>query len=183
MTATPIPRTLANTLYGDLDISTIKTLPKTRKQPNTIFINKNSIKDIAEELKERINEGSQVYIIANAIEQSDNVNIKDLNRLLASIKSLFSNLTVEGLHGKMSNEEKKLIMDRFASGEINILVSTTVVEVGIDVGNADTMVIYNAERFGLSQLHQLRGRIQRGKRTGILWYNNTCVCRKRHKKT
>ena len=169
MTATPIPRTLANTLYGDLDISTIKSLPKTRKQPDTIFINENSIKDIADELNDRLNEGSQLYIIASAIEQSDNVNIKDLNRLLASIKGLFKNLTVESLHGKMSNEEKKLIMDKFADGEINILVSTTVVEVGIDVGNADTMVIYNAERFGLSQLHQLRGRIQRGKRKGILY--------------
>lgn len=169
MTATPIPRTLANTLYGDLDISTIKTVPSSRKEPDTIFINENSIQKLVDTIKSRIQKGSQVYMIASSIEQSDDNSIKDLKRLHHSISKHFPELKTEELHGKMSNEEKKEIMDRFFNGEIDILVSTTVVEVGIDVGNADTMVIYNAERFGLSQLHQLRGRIQRGKRKGVLY--------------
>ena len=169
MTATPIPRTLANTLYGDLDISTIKTVPSSRKIPDTFFINENSIQTLVDSIKTRIKEGSQVYMIVSSIEQSDDDSIKDLKRLHYSISKHFPELKTEELHGKMSNEEKKEIMDRFADGEIDILVSTTVVEVGIDVGNADTMVIYNAERFGLSQLHQLRGRIQRGKRKGVLY--------------
>ena len=169
MTATPIPRTLANTLYGDLDISSIKTVPSTRKLPDTLFINENSIKTIIESLKKRIDEGSQIYIISSSIDQSDNDSIKDLKRLHNSIAKYFPELSVESLHGKMSNEDKKEIIDKFADGKINILVSTTVVEVGIDVSNADCMVIYNAERFGLSQLHQLRGRIQRGEKKGILY--------------
>ena len=169
MSATPIPRTLANTLYGGLDISTIKTIPSSRKASYTKFINENSIISIMDELKDRLNEGRQVYIIASSIEESDNVNIKDLKRLYNSLKDGFKNYNIEYIHGKMSNDEKKDIMDRFSSGDINILVSTTVIEVGIDVANATCMVVYNAERFGLSQLHQLRGRIKRGSFEGYFY--------------
>lgn len=166
MSATPIPRTLANTLYGGLDVSTIKTVPSSRKDCYTKFINENSIVSIMDELKDKLNEGRQLYIIASSIEESDNVNIKDLKRLYESLKNGFSNYSIEYIHGKMSNDEKKDIIDRFYSGKIDVLVSTTVIEVGIDVPNATCMVVYNAERFGLSQLHQLRGRIKRGEHEG-----------------
>lgn len=169
MSATPIPRTLANTLYGDLDISTIKTIPSSRIAPDTYFINSNSIFSILNDLKEVLNNHNQVYIVASSINQSDNIDIKDLNRLFESISNYFDGYKTEMLHGKMDNFRKKEIMDRFSEGDINILVSTSVIEVGIDVSNATCMVIYNAERFGLSQLHQLRGRIQRSSVKGKVY--------------
>ena len=169
MSATPIPRTLANTLYGDLDVSTIKTMPLNRQIPDTYFINHNSISTIIDDINKFLDDKKQIYIIAASIEQSDMQNIKDINRLYESISKYFDGYKTEVLHGKMDNKQKKDIMDRFARGDIDILVSTTVIEVGIDVSNATCMVIYNAERFGLSQLHQLRGRIQRGSSKGALY--------------
>lgn len=169
MSATPIPRTLASSIYGDMDVSTIEALPKERKGCKTYLIKKNSIVDIIEELKNKLNEGRQVYIIAAAIEASDNFKAKDTERLHQSLTEGLSPFSVGLLHGRMSSDEKDLIMTKFNNNQIQVLVSTTVVEVGMNVKNATVMVIYDADRFGLSQLHQLRGRIQRGDKEGTCY--------------
>lgn len=175
MSATPIPRTLASSLYGDMDISTIETLPKGRKGCDTYLIKKNSIVDIIDDLKKTLQEGRQVYVIAAAIEASDAINAKDAYGLYSSLTKALSPFKLGLLHGRLSNEEKNEVMDKFNRNEINVLVSTTVVEVGVNVKNATTMIIYDADRFGLSQLHQLRGRVQRGNYKGkcYLLTNNT----------
>ena len=168
MSATPIPRTLASSLYGDMDISTIETMPIGRKGCDTHLIKKNSIIDILDELKAKLNEGRQIYIIAAAIEASENYSAKDASGLYNSLISALAPYKVGLLHGRMSSLEKDKVMAEFNNNKIQALVSTTVVEVGVNVKNATVMVIYDADRFGLSQLHQLRGRIQRGN------YKGTC---------
>lgn len=169
MTATPIPRTLASSLYGDMDISTIETMPIGRKGCKTHLINKNSIVDIIDELKDKLNEGRQIYIIAAAIEASDNYKAKDASGLYNSLLDALKPYKLGLLHGRMSSDEKDDVMKKFNDNDIQVLVSTTVVEVGVNVKNATVMVVYDADKFGLSQLHQLRGRIQRGNHEGTCY--------------
>ena len=165
MTATPIPRTLALTLYGDLDVSVIDELPPLRQPIETRWIREDQRASLHTFLRRQIQDGSQVYVVCPLIEESET---SDLKAAIAMHKDLsrqvFPGLTVGLLHGRMPNKEKDEVMSRFAAGAIAILVSTTVIEVGVDVPNATVMVIEHAERFGLAQLHQLRGRIGRGKK-------------------
>lgn len=166
MSATPIPRTLASAIYGDMDISIIKSMPKGRKGVDTYFIKENSIRTIISNLKEILDEGRQVYIIASSIEKSETMHTKDAISLYNSLIDVFKPYKLGLLHGKLKSDEKAKIMQAFEDNMIQILVSTTVVEVGVSVKNATCMVVYDADRFGLSQLHQLRGRIQRSSYKG-----------------
>lgn len=166
MSATPIPRTLASSIYGDMDISTIESMPSDRKGCKTYLIKKNSIVDVLDKITNKLDEGRQVYIVAAAIEKSDSYNAKDVNNLFKSLQDAFPKYKLAILHGKMNTLEKDEVMNKFKNNEIQILVSTTVVEVGVNVKNATVMVVYDADRFGLSQLHQLRGRIQRSNYEG-----------------
>lgn len=169
LSATPIPRTLATTLFGDCDLSTIATLPKDRLPSLSYLIPENSIKSKLTSITSLLEEGRQMYVIASSIEENSDLILKDVARLKEAYQKLFPHYKVASLHGKQSGEEKNTIMEAFASNDIKILVATTVVEVGINVKNATIMVIYNAERFGLAQLHQLRGRIQRSNKQGYCY--------------
>ena len=162
MTATPIPRTLALILYGDLDISVIDELPPGRKKVDTFVVGDNMRDRIYTFLKKEIAEGRQAYVVCSAVEPSELDGVHDVSTHTEELKKIFGAENVEGLHGKMNPKEKDQIMNRFKEGEIKILVSTTVIEVGVNVPNASVMLIENATRFGLSQLHQLRGRVGRG---------------------
>ncbi|MBQ8336163.1 MAG: ATP-dependent DNA helicase RecG [Bacteroidaceae bacterium] len=162
MTATPIPRTLAMTLYGDLDVSVIDELPPGRKPITTNHIFRNRIDSLYSFIRGQINEGRQAYIVYPLIKESEKLDLKNLEDGYKQLCNVFVDYKLSKLHGKMKPKEKDEEMRRFASGETQILVSTTVIEVGVDVPNASVMVIENAERFGLSQLHQLRGRVGRG---------------------
>ena len=162
MTATPIPRTLAMTLYGDLDVSVIDELPPGRKPINTSHIFRNRIDSLYSFIRAQISEGRQAYIVYPLINESEKLDLKNLEDGYKHLCNVFCDYKLSKLHGKMKPKEKDEEMRRFASGETQILVSTTVIEVGVDVPNASVMVIENAERFGLSQLHQLRGRVGRG---------------------
>ncbi len=164
MTATPIPRTLALMIYGDLDISVIDEMPPNRQQIITRVLSGNKKDKAYEFIIDEIKKGRQAYIVAPLIEESEKLELNSATEIYESLKSdYFSDFELGLLHGRMSNAEKDEIMDRFYRGEINALVSTTVIEVGVNVPNATVMLILNAERFGLSQLHQLRGRVGRGK--------------------
>ena len=165
MTATPIPRTLALTVYGDLDVSIIDEMPKGRKPVITkLFLEYNKDKAYAL-VKEELKKGNQAYVILPLIEESESLNLKAVMTYGEELqREVFPEFKVRILHGKMSSVEKDKIMQAFKRGEINVLVSTTVVEVGVDVPNATVMVIEHAERFGLSQLHQLRGRVGRSEK-------------------
>lgn len=162
MSATPIPRTYALTLYGDMDISSIKTMPKGRKDVKT-FVKKNSeIKDVLYMMLDEIKKGHQIYVVAPLIEESEKISLENVNELTSKMERAFSKVCKIGtLHGKMSDDEKTTIMNSFKKNEIKILISTTVIEVGVDVPNATMIVIFDAFRFGLSALHQLRGRVGR----------------------
>ena len=162
MTATPIPRTLAMTLYGDLDVSVIDELPPGRKPINTSHIFRNRTDSLYSFIRSQINEGRQAYVVYPLISESEKLDLKNLEDGYNQLCNVFCDYRLSKLHGKMKPKEKDEEMRRFASGETQILVSTTVIEVGVDVPNASVMVIENAERFGLSQLHQLRGRVGRG---------------------
>ena len=164
MTATPIPRTLALTLYGDLDVSVIDELPKGRKKIITSHRNDNSRLKVLNFIKQTVESGSQVYIVYPLIEESAKKDHKDLMDGYDGLKRYFPNLQVGVLHGRMKSENKDYEMRRFQEGKSKVLVSTTVVEVGVDVPNASVIIIESAERFGLSQLHQLRGRVGRGEK-------------------
>lgn len=168
MSATPIPRTLASAIYGDMDISNIIEVPSDRKGCDTYYISENSIKSIKNELLDVLKRNEQIYIICASINQSE-MGLKDVLTLYESLKKLFDGYSVEMLHGKMDSLEKDGIIKRFYENKIQVLVSTTVVEVGVNVKNASTMIIYDADRFGLSQIHQLRGRVQRGNIRGKLY--------------
>jgi len=163
MSATPIPRTLALTLYGDMDISQIKTKPSNRKEIETKVYTSKEIKPVLASMLEEIKAGHQIYVVAPLIEDEDgNSNLESVNKLYKKLNDAYnSKIPIEVLHGKLSSLEKKQIMDNFKNNMTKILISTTVIEVGIDVKNATMMVIFNAERFGLATLHQLRGRIGR----------------------
>lgn len=164
MTATPIPRTLALILYGDLDISIIDELPPGRQKIDTFAVTKSLEERVNNFIKKELNEGRQAYIVCPLVEESENMDgLKSVTEQFEYYKDVFKGFNVEILHGKMRPKEKDEIMTRYKNGEINVLISTTVIEVGVDVPNATIMVIENAERFGLAQLHQLRGRVGRGK--------------------
>ncbi|HEY5918037.1 MAG TPA: ATP-dependent DNA helicase RecG [Chryseolinea sp.] len=162
MTATPIPRTLAMTLYGDLDISTIDELPAGRKPIKTIHRFDSHRLQVNQFLRDQIIAGRQVYIVYPLIDESEKLDLKHLMDGYESISRAFPEYAISILHGKMKPEAKDYEMKRFVKGETKVMVATTVIEVGVDVPNASVMVIENAERFGLSQLHQLRGRVGRG---------------------
>ena len=162
MTATPIPRTLAMTLYGDLDVSTIDELPKGRKPIKTTHQYDSHRLQVNAFLKSQIEAGRQVYMVYPLIEESEKLDLKHLMDGYESIARAFPEYAISILHGKMKSEAKDFEMGRFLKGETKIMVATTVIEVGVDVPNASVMVIESAERFGLSQLHQLRGRVGRG---------------------
>ena len=162
MTATPIPRTLAMTLYGDLDVSIIDELPPGRKPVKTVHKYDTNHTDIYAFLDEELKKGRQVYVVYPLIEESEKIDLQNLEDGYRIVCDRFAGYNVSKVHGKMKPAEKEAEMQRFKRGETQIMVSTTVIEVGVDVPNASVMVIENAERFGLSQLHQLRGRVGRG---------------------
>ncbi len=161
MSATPIPRTYALTIYGDTDVSSIKQKPKGRLPVITSVKKTDELKDVLEGIYKSLKNGNQAYVIAPMIEENEETDYTNVNDLKHKFELAFKNYTVEILHGKMTNEEKDKVMKDYLEGKINILISTTVVEVGVDVKNATVMVIFDADRFGLSTLHQLRGRVGR----------------------
>jgi ATP-dependent DNA helicase RecG len=169
MTATPIPRTLAMTVYGDLDVSVIDELPPGRSPIVTRKVFGNKRDKVFEFMREQISAGRQAYVIYPLVEESEKIDLKDAVTEFEGLKKLFPEFTVGLLHGRMKADEKEQVMDEFRAGRTQILVSTTVIEVGVDVPNANMMIIEHAERFGLSQLHQLRGRVGRGQ------YKSYCV--------
>ena len=185
MTATPIPRTLALILYGDLDISIIDELPPNRKKIETYAVRKSMEERVNNFIRKQVNEGRQVYIVCPLVEETEEIDAKAVIELTANYKTkVFPEYRVEYMHGKLRPKEKEEIMNTFKNGDIDILISTTVIEVGVNVPNASIMVIENAERFGLAALHQLRGRVGRGEYQSycILKYNgNTDVVRQRMK--
>lgn len=162
MSATPIPRTLALTIYGDMDISQIKTKPQERKEVTTKLYKYNELKEILNLMLDELKNNHQIYVVSPLIEEDEESNLKSVEELYEKMNIAFNNkVPIEILHGKLKAKEKDKIMDNFKSNKTKILISTTVIEVGIDIKNATMMVIFNAERFGLSTLHQLRGRIGR----------------------
>ena len=162
MTATPIPRSLAIILYGDLDLSIIDELPPGRKPIATYVVDESYNERIYKFLKKQIDEGRQVYVVCPLVEENEELDLNSVESLYEEYKHEFVGYNVEILHGKMKNKEKDAIMQDFKDNKTNILISTTVIEVGISVPNATVMVIENADRFGLAALHQLRGRVGRG---------------------
>lgn len=162
MTATPIPRTLAMTLYGDLDVSVIDELPPGRKPIVTIHKYNNQMTSLYAGIAKQINEGRQVYIVFPVIEEGKNKDLKNLEDGYETLKQIFPQYSMSKVHGQMKPKDKEAEMQKFVQGKTQILVATTVIEVGVNVPNASVMVIMDAQRFGLSQLHQLRGRVGRG---------------------
>lgn len=155
MSATPIPRTYAITLFGDMDISSIKTKPAGRKEVITYLKKEQDITDVLSMMLEQLKKGHQVYVIAPLIEESDKIELENVIKLRDKMNLAFGKyFTVGMMHGKLSNQEKEEVMLRFKNNEINILISTTVIEVGVDVPNATMMVVFDSYRFGLSALHQ-----------------------------
>ena len=174
MTATPIPRTLALILYGDLDISIIDELPPNRKKIETFAVRDGMTDRIHAFVKKNIEEGRQAYIVCPLVEENEEMDLRAVETMYENYKTeIFPDLNVKMLHGKMKAKEKDEIMQEFKSGKIDVLISTTVIEVGVDVPNANIMIIENAERFGLAQLHQLRGRVGRGE------YQSFCILKYR----
>lgn len=170
MSATPIPRTLALSLYGDMDVSTIHTMPSGRKPVITKYFQSASMKPFLKELKDYLKAGGQVYVICPAIEDNEDYQMTSAIKIAQGMAKYFEpHYHVGLLHGGLSDQDKNRVMDEFAANKIQILVSTTVIEVGIDVHNANFMVIYDAERFGMSQIHQLRGRVGRGSEQGYCY--------------
>ena len=164
MTATPIPRTLAMTAYGDLDISTIDELPEGRKPVKTKVLSESQRESLLPFLKREIEKGGKVFIVYPLIEESEKLNLKSATEMFKYWQEKLNGCRIGLLHGKMKQEEKDEVMEKFRKGELDVLVSTTVIEVGIDVPSATVMVVEHAERFGLAQLHQLRGRVGRGEK-------------------
>jgi ATP-dependent DNA helicase RecG len=163
MTATPIPRSLAMTVYGDLDISVIDELPPGRTPIKTVVVGEDKRAGVYKGIEREIGLGRQVYVVYPLIEESEKMDLKAATKMYEELRDkIFPHFTVGLLHGKMKPAEKEAIMQEFIAGRMQILVSTTVIEVGVDVPNASLMIIEHAERFGLSQLHQLRGRVGRG---------------------
>jgi ATP-dependent DNA helicase RecG len=163
MTATPIPRSLAMTVYGDLDVSIIDELPPGRTPIETKVFGEEGRQEVKKMIAREVRAGRQVYVVYPLVEESEKMDLRDATKRYEYLRDrVFPKFSVGLLHGRMKPEEKEEVMRRFIAGEIQILVSTTVIEVGVDVPNASVMVVEHAERFGLSQLHQLRGRVGRG---------------------
>ncbi|HSO86140.1 MAG TPA: helicase-related protein, partial [Draconibacterium sp.] len=162
MTATPIPRTLAMTVYGDLDVSVIDELPPGRKPIQTMHYFENRRQQVNNFLRQQMEKGTQIYVVYPLISESEKMDLKNLEEGYRHITEAFPDVKVSMVHGKMKPAIKESAMQAFKNGETKIMVATTVIEVGVDVPNASVMVIESAERFGLSQLHQLRGRVGRG---------------------
>ena len=162
MTATPIPRTLAMTIYGDLDVSVIDELPPGRKPIQTLHKFDNQLTSLYQSIRRQINLGRQVYIVFPLIKENEKIDLKNLKEGYETLKQAFPEFRLSKIHGRMKSAEKEAEMEQFVKGETQILVATTVIEVGVNVPNASVMVILDAQRFGLSQLHQLRGRVGRG---------------------
>ncbi|MEF2620364.1 MAG: ATP-dependent DNA helicase RecG [Clostridia bacterium] len=175
MTATPIPRTLALILYGDLDISIIDELPPNRKKIETFAVNKSMEGRINAFILKNLQEGRQAYVVCPLVEENEEINAQSVLETAEKYSKVLKSYRVEYLHGKMRQKEKEEIMQDFKDGKIDVLVSTTVIEVGVNVPNATLMIIENAERFGLAALHQLRGRVGRGDKQSycILKYQST----------
>jgi ATP-dependent DNA helicase RecG len=169
MTATPIPRSLALTLYGDLDVSVIDALPPGRTPARTVLLREGEGARVVELVRETLARGEQVYVVYPLVEESEKIDLRAASEQAARIRAAFPDAEVDLVHGRLDAAARGLAMQRFARGESQILVSTTVIEVGVDVANATLMIVEHAERFGLAQLHQLRGRVGRGDRPG------TCV--------
>jgi len=170
MTATPIPRTLALTAFGDLDVSVIRDLPPGRQQIVTIARPESRRDEVYSLLRRELERGRQAYVIYPLVEESSRVELRAATAMADHLQAdVFPEFKVALLHGRLKSDEKDRVMAAFARGEVHVLVSTTVVEVGVDVANATVMVVEHAERFGLSQLHQLRGRVGRGE------HSSTCV--------
>ena len=169
MSATPIPRTLALILYGDLDISIIDELPPGRKEVQTIALNYKATDKIYKFIESEVSKGRQAYVVCPLIEESEELDLNSVEEIYKTYKKRFNKNNVAFMHGKMKDSEKDEIMFAFKDGKIDILVSTTVIEVGVDVPNANIMIVENSERFGLAQLHQLRGRVGRGE------YQSYCI--------
>ena len=169
MTATPIPRTLALTLYGDLDLSVIDALPPGRSPTQTLLVRDGEGQQVADRVRAALEREEQVYVVYPLVEESEKIDLRSAVESAQRIARAFSDVRVDLVHGRLDAAERTAAMRRFAAGETRILVSTTVIEVGVDVANATLMVVEHAERFGLAQLHQLRGRVGRGERPG------TCV--------
>ena len=166
MSATPIPRTYALTIYGDMDISEIRTKPNGRKEVITKLYKETELKNALKLMLDEIKKGHQIYVISPLVEENENNDLYDVEKLKEKMDIAFNNkIPIEILHGKLKNKEKEAIMNNFKEGSTKILISTTVIEVGVDVKNATCIVIFNAERFGLSTLHQLRGRVGRNNLT------------------
>ncbi|MBE7049349.1 MAG: ATP-dependent DNA helicase RecG [Ruminococcaceae bacterium] len=185
MSATPIPRTLSLILYGDLDISVIKSMPKGRQKILTYHIDEKTKNRAYGFLKTEVEKKHQCYIVCPLVEDSETIDASSVESMISSLKNgVYSDLRVGYVHGKMKSDEKDTVMNSFKSGELDILISTTVIEVGVDVPNATVMLIENAERFGLSQLHQLRGRVGRGDEQSYCILVSDCKtenCRERMK--
>lgn len=163
MSATPIPRTLSLILYADLDISIIDTMPGGRKNIKTLAINSSQVNEALTFIEKELNAGHQAYVICSLIEDNEDFeNLESVEKVFKDLKKFFKNYKLALLHGRLSTDEKNKVMEDFKNRKIDLIVSTTVIEVGINVANATVMMIYNAERFGLSTLHQLRGRVGRG---------------------
>jgi len=177
MTATPIPRTLSMTVYGDLDISMVDELPPGRRPVLTRLFHEKHRDRVYDIVRKEIEKGRQVYVIYPLIEESEKLDLKNATDMCEELKKIFPHFKIQLLHGRMKVEQKEAIMHDFKRGNIDILVSTTVIEVGIDVPNASLMVVEHAERFGLSQLHQMRGRVGRGE------YSSHCLLLGQYKKT
>ena len=170
MSATPIPRTYALTLYGDMDISYIKTKPNGRKEINTVIKTKNEISEVLTLMKKEIDLHHQIYVVSPLIEENETLDLSTVNELKTKMETAFNKKArIEILHGKLSKKDKEDVMQKFQGGKVDILITTTVIEVGVDVKNATMMVVYDADMFGLATLHQLRGRIGRNN------YDCTCV--------
>jgi ATP-dependent DNA helicase RecG len=163
MTATPIPRTVALTVFGDLDVSVIKEMPPGRLSVHTKMVAEERRPKLMEDLVKQLRKGRQLYVVCPLVEESESSDIKAAEQTFAELEAgAFKDFRVGLLHGRMDEASKDSVMTRFREGEVQVLVSTTVIEVGVDVPNATLMVIEHADRFGLSQLHQLRGRVSRG---------------------
>jgi len=162
MTATPIPRTLAITAFGDMDISVINEMPKGRKPVETYWVKENMFERVLTFINDRVKKGEQAYVVCPLIEESDKLDIQNALDIYEQLQSFYQDSTTVGLlHGKLQSKEKEQVMQQFTEGQVDVLVATTVIEVGVNVPSATVMVIYDAERFGLAQLHQLRGRVGR----------------------
>jgi ATP-dependent DNA helicase RecG len=162
MTATPIPRTLSMTLYGDLDVSTLDQMPQGRQEVETIVVGPDDLERVYGLVRDEVAAGRQAFVVCPLVEESDKLQAASATAEYERLRGVFPDLRLGLLHGQMRSAEKEAVMSRLRSGEIDVLVATTVIEVGIDIPNATVMVVEDADRFGLSQLHQLRGRVGRG---------------------